>query len=167
MTPLNITITDLTLDTVVGAGYEEAITLADMIVNQAAKELAKSADYHTIQERIRNVRAEVIRERVAAEVEAALVAEVQQTNEFGESSGPPTTLRALIAKAAKDAVTMRGRGSYGNPTPLEQTIRDEVDRALLAELAATVKAEKEKVVAAVRAKAADLIAQAVKEGVGR
>ena len=61
----------------------------------------------------------------------------------------------------------RSSGYSHQSSALQEIIRTEVDRALTAELKVVVDAEQAKVVAAVRAKAAELIAQAVKEGVGR
>jgi hypothetical protein len=169
--PLTITIEDLALDTIVGTQYgedgSEHMTLADAIVRATVDRLVREPDDRSLNDRITAIRTEEIRTRVVAEIETALTAPVQPTNEFGEPNATPTTLRALIVKAAKDAVTIRSRGSYGEKTPLERVIQDEVDRAITAELSAAVKDEKAKVVAAVRAKAAELIATAVKEGVGR
>ncbi len=167
MHTLNITVSDLTLDTVVGLDNDGIpITLADAVVDEAARQLAQSSDYHGVQHRIREVKTEVIRELVSGEIVAALSEPIQKTTEWGDPVGPPTTLREQIAKAAQEAVKPSGRNDY-QPTALEQFIRSEVDSALVKELRAAVEDEKAKVVAAIRAKAADLIAQAVKEGIGR
>jgi hypothetical protein len=165
MDGLNITISDLSLDTIIGQDYDGGpLTLADALVVEACKQLAHLSDYRSVQERIRELRTEVIRERVTAEVEAALTAETTPTNEFGEPSAPPTTLRALIAKMAKEAIAPRKANSYGEKTAIEKVVKDEVDRAIAKELAAAVADEKAKLVAVIRAKTADLLTQAVKDG---
>ena len=171
---IKIHVEELTLDTVIGQRYDSETdrrcdqTLADAIVEVAARNLLNDADWLNVKERIRSLRDEEIRARVAVEVEAAMSGPVSITNIYGEATGRSTTLREEIAKLTAEALKMDHRNNYSRElTPAQRCIRDEVDRALAAELASVVKEEKEKVVAAVRAKAADLIAQAVKEGVGR
>ena len=185
MTPLSITISDLTLDTVVGDHYvyndegegsHEPFTLLDAIVSTAATQLVQhdrrqGGAAESLRSRVQSIRDEEIRTRVAAEIEAALANPINLTNHFGESiAGKTTTLREEIAKMAAEALrvnhnnAMSGRQDW---TPAQKVISEEVERAFAAELLKVVADEKAKVVAAVRAKAADLIAQAVKEGVGR
>lgn len=174
MDPLNITITDLTLGTVVGEHYDTdkeyrvPLTLADAIVEAAARLLMLDSDWVSVKTQVRNIRDEEIRAHVAVEIEAALTGTFEATNSYGEKTGKKTTLREQIARQVEEAIRIDNRNSYSRqPTPFEKVIREEVDKALHAELAEIVKDEKAKVVAAVRAKAADLIATAVREGVGR
>lgn len=144
----------------------EPMTIADAVVEKLFRNLV--ADRAEINRAIGAIRTEVIRERVTAEVEAALSQPFQPVNQYGEKTGKETTLREEIARIAQDAVRLDKRNSFSREdTAAEKVIRDEVNRALDKELKETVAAEKAKVVAAVRAKAADLIAQAVKEGIGR
>lgn len=174
MEPLNITITDLSLNTVVGQSYDTdkeypvPVTLADAIVEAAARLLSQESDWVSVKTQVRSIRTEVIRERVAAEVEAALSGPINTTNGWGEQVGPPTTLRAEIAKMAAEALKVDHRNIHSREfTPAQKVIREQVDQAMTKELAEAVADEKAKVVAAVRAKAADLIAEAVRQGVGR
>jgi len=175
MEPLNITITDLSLNTVIGQHYDgdrEAqvpLTLADAIVEAAAWSLTGNTDWPDVTTRVRQIRDAEIRSRVVAEIETAVTKQVQRTDSYGQAVGAPTTLREEIARVANDAVKVHSRSSglSHNPTPLQEIIRTEVDKALTAELKTVVEDEKAKVVAAVRAKAAELIASAVKEGLGR
>lgn len=173
MEPLNITITDLSLDTVVGAEYDGSLTLADLIVNAAVARLTKDQAYvevlgRRLRDRIAAIRDEEIRALVKAELEPVMTEPVTPTSQWGESVGKPTTLRALVLKAAEEFFTKR-RDEYRQPrtTEAERIVAAEVGAALTKELKDAVAAEKAKVVAAVQAKAAELIATAVKEGVGR
>ena len=175
MEPLNFAITGLTLDTVIGNRYDEDYeggdrrpqTLADAIIEHAVEELWKRPEASDIVRRVAQIRDEVIRERVNAEVEAALTGPFTKTNAYGEPTGQTTTLREEIARIAAQAVNTGGNSYSREQTAAEKVIRSEVNVALDRELKEVVKQEKDKVVAAVRAKAADLIAQAVREGIGR
>lgn len=170
---ITVNVTEVDLNSVVGERYDDdgdrrvPQTLGEAIVREAAAILARSPDYEDVRASVRRIRTEEIHTVVAKEVEAALTEPVNPTDQWGQTTGKPTTLRAEIARIAQKAVEPRPRGSYGDPPALERIIREEVDRALAAELSKVVADEKAKVVAAVRAKAAELIAQAVKEGIGR
>lgn len=172
MEPLNIQITDLSLETIVGAEYDGALTLADLIVNAAVTRLMKDGEYSEIQgglrKRVGQIRDEEIRAFVKTELVGAMAAPIYRTNAYGERSGQETTLRELIVEHAKDFFTKK-TGDYNRPqyTAAERVVTAAVEKELTKELAAAIADEKAKVVAAIRAKAADLIAQAVKEGVGR
>lgn len=158
-----------------GRAYDEdgnphTARLVDLVVDEMVRRATRDSDsgWHSLAQQVQRVRAEAIRAKVEAEVESALTAEFRQTNSFGEPIGEPTTLRALIAKQAQDAVKLGvARPGYGEKEGVAtRVIRDEVDKVLAKELAETVAAERAKVVAAVRAKASELITQAVAEGVG-
>lgn len=172
MEPLNIEIRDLTLDTVVGAEYDGALTLGDMIVERAARNLTKDSEYgevaSALRKRIGAIRDEEIRALVRAELAEAMQAPVTATNQWGEPTGQPTTLRALVVEAATKFFTeKRSRDTYGREpkmTDAERVIGELIKAELTKELAAVFAAEKAKVVSAVQAKAGELLAQAVKDG---
>lgn len=171
--PLNIAIDGLDLNTIVGADYHDgAITLGDAIVKAAVHQLTKDQDYRGVStdlaRRVAAIRDETIREQITPVITEAINAEIQQTNQWGEPTGKGrTTLRALIVERANEFFT-RKLGDYRDQrTAASQLVTDAVDRALKQELTSAIADEKAKVVAAVRAKAAELIATAVKEGVGR
>ncbi|HEX6873025.1 MAG TPA: hypothetical protein VF163_18155 [Micromonosporaceae bacterium] len=164
------------LNTVMGERYDPEsdrrvpLTLADAIVDNAVRLLVTSPTkgWSSLQSQIESIRTELIRERVAAEIETALTSPFERTNHYGERTGKTTTLREEIVKLASEALKVDTRNSFSRElTAAQRVIRDEVDKAMVAELKAAVANEKEKVVAAVRAKAAELIADAVKQGVGR
>lgn len=178
MEPLNITITDLSLDTVIGQHYGgedggSPMVLLDAIVEAATTRIIKDADgreiYGGLRKRVDAVRDVEIRKRVAAEVDAVFAQPFQATNSFGEARGEPITMRAIIADAVKDWFTKDVQTNYreGKRTAASEFVKAAVDAALKKELAAVILEEKAKVVAAVQAKAAELIAEAVKQGLGR
>lgn len=173
MQPLNIAIDGLTLDTVVGvARGDEPVTLLDAIVNAAVDRLTKDAQYvdakRRLSERTAVIRDQVIRDQVEPLVAAAVAAPIQQTNMFGEPTGKSTTLRELISAQVNAFFTKNVTDGYRDTktTAAQALVAAAVDKALKTELLAVVKVEKDKVVAAVQAKAAELIATAVREGVG-
>lgn len=152
-------------------GDRHPARLIDLVVSHIVDRAVRRDDtgWGSLASEIARIRTEVIREKVEAEVEAALTTEFRETNNWGEATGQPTTLRALIAKQAAEAVKIGlNRNSYGadKESAATRVIREHVDKVLAKELTEAVAAEKAKVVAAVKAKAADLIAQAVAEGVG-
>jgi hypothetical protein len=173
--PLNIEINGLALDTVVGAGYnDEPITLLDAIINAAVVRLSKEDEYREVhgglRKRVAAIRDEEIRALVKPELEAAMTAPITPTNHWGEpTTGKTTTLRELIVAHATKFFTEKTDEGYNRPqsTAAQRVVAEAVEKELTAELRAAVADEKAKVVAAVRAKAAELIATAVKEGVGR
>lgn len=156
-------------------GHEPA-TLETVVLDAVVRDLvrqivgARSSNgaggwYDSVHHRIAKVRDEVIREQVAPIVAEALGAGVQQTDQYGEPTAKPTTLRALIVKDAKDYLTKRSRdGGYNSPesTPVQRMIRDEVAKAVKADLADALAQARAEVAAAVQAEAAVLLAETIK-----
>ncbi len=175
---ITVNVTDVDINSVVGSTrrynhdteeyHEEPLTLGEAIIDRVADLLVQTSD-RELRLAVNQVRTQEIKDQVAKQVEAALVEPLRQTNTWGEPTGEPTNLRNEILRIASKAVELPARSnSYqAEKSVLQRIISEEVDRVLAKELADVVKAEKEKVVAAVRAKAADLIATAVREGVGR
>lgn len=166
MKPLTVAVGELTLDTVIMNPAGEAVSLGTAIVEAAAAALVDTADYLSIKERIRGIRDEEIRARVAVEIEQAMDGPLTLTNQFGEPMGRAGTLREEIARMTVEALKMDER-YHREPTPAQKCIREHVSRAFERELAEAVAYEKEKVITAVRAKAAELIADAVRRGLGQ
>jgi len=176
MEDLNIAIEGLNLDTVLVAdGRHEAVTLLDLIVAAGVDRLAKDEQYKAVSvelaRRVGTIRDEEIRAQITPIVTQALAGEIRQTNQWGEPTGKgSTTLRELILARVNDWFTKDINDSYGSKgrvTAAGRVVAEVVDKALKAELAAVLADEKTKVVRAVQAKAAELIATAVKEGLGR
>lgn len=143
-------------------------TLADLIVHQALDKLAKGEYWNSLAKRVQDIAAEEIRGHVAELLKDALNGDLRRTNSYGEQQGEPTTLRTLIAEEAKKALT-QVTDNYRGPreTVIGKLVREEVERSLKAELGVVIQEEREKVVAAVRKQAAQLIAEAVTAGVGQ
>ena len=147
------------------------LTIGEAIAERVAQMLTKDDSYKDLRQQIRDMRVEEMRARVVAELEAAFLQPVQKTSQWGEPTGNPTTLRLEIMKLAEKALEIPRPGyssSYPRETnAVQQFLQREIEGVVKKELAEAMADEKAKVVAAVRAKAAELIAQAVKEGIGR
>lgn len=150
----------------VGAGPK---TLGEAVAAQIAADLKRNDQYPGLKQKVMDVRNEEIREQIRPIVAAAIEGNVQKTNEWGQPVGQATTLHALIVKEVNDYLKRKVSDGYrsSNQTVIEKFVQDAVDKVVKTELAEAIAEEKTKVVAAVRAKAADLIAEAVKQGIGR
>lgn len=172
---ITVNVSDVDLSSVVGEWVQyagdgdyatEPKTLSDVVAVTIVNKLTETDGWNDVKKMVQRVREEEIRARVKAEIKAAFAGEIPLTNTYGEATGRTTTLRELIVQEA--GKSLQARDSYDRDGGVtKKIIRDEVERRFAKELSDTVAAEKAKVVAAVRAKAADLIATAVKEGVGR
>jgi hypothetical protein len=145
-------------------------TLGDLVAEKLADKIYAGLDHERRYELIQTATSErikLIRERLVAQVEEALTGEIQKTNSYGERTGGTVTMRELVI--AEVGTVINGKNDrFSNTAPLlAQVVNREVTRALRGELDQIFAAEKDKVVAAVRAQAADLIADAVKKGLGR
>lgn len=171
---INVDITDIGIDSIVGehrtvdgdGDYCTApLTLGEAVAKHVAEEAMKDDSYRTLRREVLEVRTEEVRRQLEPVVAEAIASPVKRTNQFGEEVGDATTLNALIVKEARELLAKRDDYGRGN-TLLQRTVRAEVEKALRSELAEVLKEEKEKVVAAVRASAAELISEAVKRGIG-
>lgn len=181
---INVTVDDLDgvdLNTVIGdeiAYYDPESgeterrprTLGDLVAEKLADKIYAEVGYERrveLSQQASRERTQIIRAKVEPIIERALAGPIRLTNTYGEPTGPETTLNALVIEEAKKAIA-GGRNDYGRGDTLAQrVVKDAVGAALTKELAGVLAEEKAKVVAAVRAKAAELIADAVKQGIGR
>ncbi len=168
---IEINVSDVTLDSIVHDGdgeYARTERLADIVADRMVQRFIgdHSDEYQAMAREVYRVRESVIRELVTPVITEAIEKSVQKTNTYGEPIGPAVSLREVIVDEAKKMLSTRG--DYGRGDSLVQkVIKDAVGSALRNELATVLKEEKDKVVAAVRAQAATLIADAVAKGVGR
>lgn len=162
-------------------GYDEngepvqgPTTIEDIVLGLVADKLVERVVNHgnvqgrpyweDIRSRVKSVKDEVIRERVAPLVEQAMTEPIQRTDDFGVPRGEPTTLRAEILKTAQSWLSSPDP-SYSadrvRKSRVQKLIADEVDRALTSELKAAVTAAKAEVTAAVQEKGAAVLAETI------
>lgn len=176
---INVTVTEVDLASVIGEHPEydadgdyigkTGKTLGDAVAAQLARDLMKDDSYKSLKKRVMELREEEIRAQLKPIIEAAISAPVQRTGRYGEPDGEPVSLASLIVKEVHEFLGKRVDNGYNRPatTVVQKFIAEAVEQVIRKELAESIVEEKTKVVAAVRAKAAELIATAVKEGIGR
>lgn len=175
---LDINITDLDLTSVIGdvAVWNEDAerydtqgqTLGALVAEKLTKSIRESEAWPEIKKRVTAIRDDEIRACIVPQIEQAMTEPIRKTNNWGEPTGAATTMRELIVDEVKKFMSAPADRHYRDKgTVLEKYVRDEVQTTIKKELADVLADEKAKVVAAVRAKAAELIADAVKQGVGR
>lgn len=154
---INVTVSDITLGTIVaevfgydsetGEPYQEGSkTVADLVAEQIVHKIMTSPDYRGMQERVREIRAEVIREAVRPQVDEAIAMPIRKTNTWGEAIGEATTLREVIIDEARKLMNEPvDRYAQGKGTYLTKAVRDEVKAALSAEITEAVKQVREQV----------------------
>jgi hypothetical protein len=148
---MNITVNvdEITLDTVVGEvfGWDEdgdshskgEKTVGTLVAEQITARLVQDKRWPKFEERVTEIRKDVIRELVRPQIEAAIAAPIQKTNTYGEAVGEPTTLREVIVEEARKALNQRpDRYSSQDGTFLEQAVAKEVKAALSAEIKSAV-----------------------------
>lgn len=143
-------------------------TLGDIVATKLVKELTRDDRWSGLRKRYLELREEEIRAAVRPLVEDALNGPIQKTNVYGEPTSGTTTMRELIMAEVNKVIHERSdKYRSDSPTMLQATISKAVRTELGKELQAVFDAEKQKVVDAVRASAAELVAEAVKKGLGR
>lgn len=157
----------VTLDTPIGWGYDgdgdrHVITIADAITEQVVERLHNKVGKE-VHDLVRETIGEQIRTQVGDVIAEVIATPVQLTNTWGEPIGQTVSVRERIAEEVKAQLTNR-RDSYGKGTVLADLIKEQVQQALRKELGASIEAARDQVVGSVRAQAAALIAQAVKDG---
>lgn len=176
---ITVNVTDVDIASVIGE-YREyddegdyvskgTETIGHLVASKLAAEAMKDDSFKSLKARVADLRNEEIRAQLKPIVEAAISAPIQRTNEYGHPMGQPTTLHEVIVKEVHAYLTKSVDDGYNRTriTAAQKFVKDAVDQVVKKELAEAVAEEKTKVVAAVRAQAAQLIADAVKQGVGR
>lgn len=149
-----------------------SMTIADLVAERLADRLVaeNTGYYNTLHQRVDRRINELISDRVAPMIDEAMTKPIRKTNAYGEPiSGTETTMRELIVDAARKWFEQPdSTDGYGGRkgTKAQRLIAEAVGATLSKELSEVIKAEREKVVAAVRAQAADIIARSVAAGVG-
>lgn len=106
--------------------------MRDAVVQEAAKVLAVGYgpdELHDMREEVRRVRSELIRKRLAEQIDAALSDPIQRTTLWGEPQGEPTSVRELIREELQRLLSAKPNrtGSYGSnndPGNLAEMLKD-------------------------------------------
>lgn len=154
--------------------YEEVTpsrTLGDLVADKLADKLwgdLSHSDRNDIRRVVVDERVKVVREQLAPIVEATLTEQIQRTNNYGEPSGGTVTMRELVVAEVGKVINGKADRYSSSSRPLiDEVVNRVVVNALTTELSKVFDGEKQKVIAAVRAQAAELVAEAVKKGLGR
>jgi hypothetical protein len=156
---IEVKVDEVTLATVVEdiVGYDNEsgpyldghITVGDLVARHLVDAVKRDSDrYRALVTKVGEIRAEMIREAIAPQIEKALTAPLRKTNQYGEATGQETTLRELIVAEAQKALTEpAGGNSYDRDrkTLIQKTVADEVQKALAGEIADAVKAARQQV----------------------
>jgi len=124
------------------------------VVEAAATQLMAGFDYeelHELRQEVQRVRSDMVRERLAAEVAAAMDLPVQRTTRWGEKKGEVVTIRELIRLELeaflRGTQTNRRHDSHDKtPNNLAELIGQVANETMRGELGSTVM-EARKVVA--------------------
>ena len=108
-----------------------------------------------------------IQSSVGEIIEKAVNEPIQQHNSYGEKVGEPTTLKALIGKAAEGylgaKVNQRGETSYSaNQTRLDYIVKKNVEATIDYTMQKEIKQAVEAAVAAAQLKVAEAVAKLIK-----
>jgi hypothetical protein len=148
-------------------------TFADVVAELAAHALVAdlkrdSEHYGGLKRQVAELRVEMIRAALEPTITAALEGSVQPTDRWGEPTGEPTTLRAMVMAEVNRALTKPEHRSGVNrdgETLVQRVIREQVTSVLAKELAEAAAIAKAEVKGAVATSAAQAIAEAVVKGV--
>lgn len=144
------------------------VTLGQSVARRVKDHLIKDAigEYRDLRQRAIAIRDEEIRAAIVPIIAETLAGSIQMTNVYNEPTGRTTTLREIIMdQFAK--LTTKGTDYGRGPSVLQKAVAEAVGATFKNELDAAMAAEKAKVIKAVQASAATLIADAVAKGLGR
>lgn len=177
---ISVKVGDIDLDTILADFYDPdedragQQTLGTLVAGKIAKAVTADDRWKTFRSEVADIRTAEVRAAISAQVDEALTAPIQPTDNYGEPRGPVTTMREMVAAEVTRFLTHPEPTGSGYNAPkrtalqvaVGEAVRDVLGREFDTEIRAAIKEEKEKVVAAVRAKGAELLAEAVKQGVG-
>lgn len=157
----------LTMDTTVGYDHDDdPISLGDKVINRLVSNLtAKFADQAKAQ--LNAALAVAIEAKATELVDAAIEQPFQKTNTWGEPIGPATTLRELIDEKIKAFLTARV-DSYPRNTPqsyIQNLVGNKVAQEMEKEFKEAIQQGKEQLLAAVKGRAAEVIAESMRRAV--
>lgn len=167
---IEVKVGDIDLSTVAPGCYgphDEAMTVGDLVVAEVARQFMATDDYRTLRARIREIRDEVIHAQITPMIAEAVAKPIQRTGAYGDPIGEPISMREVVVDEARKILQSTPQGSYDrNAQSLgRKLIHEMVEKEMRAELTEVIKEERQKVIDAVRAQAAELITEAVTKGV--
>lgn len=161
------------LSTQVGANWEdgEPITLGDLVVKGIIDQMSANQEvWRPLRERVDMIRNEEIREALRPSIEKALEAPLRRTTNYGEPTGPETTLREIIVDEVRSELSKSKASNdsrYGGTgrSLIGDIVHAEVERQLAGDLRKAVEDAKTDLVATVRAKGAEVITETIKRAI--
>lgn len=139
-------------------------SVSEYIAGVAAKMLLESEEHvrDDFRRRVRAILDDEISRQCEPFVREALEGAIQKTDTWGTPVGPARPLHEHIVEAVREELKLRDgqrRGTGGQDPLLQRIIHEEVDRTLAHELREAVKGAKAEVLAAVSAKAAEILTE--------
>lgn len=157
----------LTLDTSVGYDYDdEPISLGDKVVNKLVRNLTEKFEAQA-KAQLNAALAVAIEAKATELVDAAIEQPFQKTNNWGEPTGPATTLRDLIDEKIKAFLTARV-DSYprtGSQAYISNLVGNKVAAEMEKEFKEAIQQGKEQLLTAVKGRAAEVISEAMRRAV--
>lgn len=135
---MNITVSvdEVTLESVVREVYgddgPEPRTIGTEVAQLLANHVIRDRDvWPPFRDAVTHIRDEEIRKAVAPLIAEALTTPKQQTNSWGESTGPATTLSEVIVAEARTQLGQKTGDSYSSDrrTIVQKLVADEVTKA--------------------------------------
>jgi hypothetical protein len=168
---INVTVSDVTLDTLVREADEYrdggGSTIADVVADKLVKRITSDGDTWTpLRDKITGIRDGEIRAAVAPLIAEALTKSLTLTNTWGEPTGKTTTLAEVIAAEARKQLTQPVNDSYHSSDKrsiVQKLVADEVRKAF----ADVVAAEVAKARDLVSAEIGQMVAASVKAGLAK
>ena len=144
----------------------DAERMFDAIVRIAAHQIVEQSR-GDIRKAVHNEVRLTIQSSVGAIIEKAVNEPIQQHNSYGEKVGEPTTLKALIGKAAEAylgaKVNERGETGYSaNKSRLDYIVKKNVEATIDYTMQKEIKQAVEAAVAAAQLKVAEAVAKLIK-----
>lgn len=172
MAPLEITLTlDIDQHLARHVGYDEdgesvqqPTTIEDVVIGMAARQFVAGLDTDTrqrVNERVRAITDETIREQIAPLITAAIVRSVQPTDRLGNPKGDAKTMAEVIIDAAEKTLRKSSDAYSRKGSLVDEFIKAEVGATFQRELKAAADAAKAEVVAAIKEKGSEVLAQTI------
>ncbi len=117
--------------------------------------------YLSLDELVSQITEDEIRSRVIPLIEIALMEPRQPTDQWGNVKGEPLTMAEHINTVIHEFLTKESGDYNRRETAVKKFIREEVEKAVKADLTTSMNAAREQVQAAVKEQAATILAQTI------